>query len=100
MSNWHTSNRRSRLPKDWTKRVAAVKERDGGRCRQILPSGARCPRPGRDVDHRERGDNHDLSNLQLLCEEHHRLKTNSEWAEGKKRKLAPKRPAERNPGLL
>ena len=77
---WETSDRKERLPRDWDKRVARVKERDGWRCRKILPSGKRCPR-GRatghrlEVDHRIPNDDHSLSNLQALCEEHHLQKT-------------------------
>lgn len=97
---WETSDRRARLPEDWNQRVAQVKVRDGGRCTWRLPSGARCPRPGRDVDHRVNDDNHDLRNLQLLCGDHHERKTAREAWAGKAKRKAKKRPSERQPGAL
>lgn len=98
---WETSDRRARLPSDWPKLVAQVKKRDGGRCTWKLPSGARCPRVGTDVDHRVPGDNHDLRNLQLLCSHHHGKKTAREaWAGRSKRGKATKRPPEAHPGII
>jgi 5-methylcytosine-specific restriction protein A len=98
---WETSDRRLRLPPDWNQRVAEVKRRDGGRCTWRLPSGKRCPRPGSDVDHRENDDNHDLSNLQLLCRHHHEKKTLREaWAGRQKRRQKPEKRVERHPGML
>lgn len=101
MSGWEGSDRRSRLPADWDQRVKAVKERDGGRCRWKLPSGARCPRRGTDVDHKRNDDDHDLSNLQLLCRDHHNKKTAIEsWrAKKSKRKPGRERPTEQHPGI-
>jgi len=97
---WETSDRRARLPADWNQRVAQVKKRDGNQCTWRLPSGARCPRPGRDVDHRVNDDNHSLRNLQLLCPTHHERKTSREAWAGKARKKPKKRAPERQPGLL
>lgn len=98
---WETSDRRERLPADWPKRVARVKERDGNRCTWKLPSGVRCPRVGTDVDHRVPGDNHDLRNLQLLCRHHHDKKTQREaWAGRKKKAPKKQKRADRHPGLL
>jgi hypothetical protein len=50
------------------------------------------------VDHRVNDDNHDLSNLQLLCRHHHDKKTQREAWAGKRRK-SKKRPEEPHPGL-
>jgi 5-methylcytosine-specific restriction endonuclease McrA len=97
---WETSDRRARLPDDWNQRVAAVKKRDQNRCTWRLPSGLRCPRPGRDVDHRVNDDNHELSNLRLLCKTHHDRKTQREAWAGRTRPKAKKRPTERQPGSL
>ena len=97
---WQGSDRRSRLPNDWAKRVAIVKERDGYTCVQH-DDGVRCARKGTDVDHIMRGDNHAYSNLQLLCAEHHTMKTVQEAAEA--RREAAKRysyPKQRHPGML
>lgn len=83
MSGWQGSDRKERLPDDWPKLVRQVKNRDGWRCTKRLPSGKRCPR-GRttghllQVDHRVRGDDHSLSNLRSLCEEHHGQKSSKE----------------------
>lgn len=96
---WETSDRRDRLPPDWHKRVAKVKERDGGRCTWKLRSGKRCPRRGTDVDHRVSGDNHELSNLQLLCEDHHKRKTQWEAQAGRGKRKPPPRREERHPGV-
>lgn len=96
---WETSDRRSRLPKNWASElVPAVKRRAGGRCEWKLPSGTRCPRVGTDVDHVRSGDDHRLSNLRLLCEHHHDKKSAREgvWARAKKK---PTRKAERHPGM-
>jgi len=97
---WETSDRRERLPANWPALVAAVKKRDGNRCTWRLRSGARCPRPGRDVDHRIAGDDHRMSNLQLLCEEHHKRKTSREAWAGRNRPKTKKRREERQPGRL
>ena len=98
---WETSNRKSRLPVNWASEIVpAVKKRDGGRCRAILPSGKRCPRPGRDVDHRNPGDDHNLENLQLLCEIHHKRKTAREAIAGKVRQKPSRREPERHPGMV
>lgn len=97
---WETSDRRLRLPPNWNALVKQVKERDGNRCTWKLPSGARCPRRGTDVDHRKNDDDHSLSNLQLLCAHHHGKKTQREaWAGKGRRKVAP-RPQERHPGMM
>lgn len=96
---WETSDRRARLPSDWDARVAKVKLRDGGRCRWRLPSGARCPRSGTDVDHVRNDDNHDLGNLQLLCRRHHDLKTQAESRRARRPK-GRKRPPEPSPGAF
>lgn len=101
MSGWRNSDRRSRLPKDWAKRREVVKQRAGGRCEELLPSGNRCPRPGNECDHVEPGDNHALSNLQWLCKHHHDAKTRREAAAAYRRPQRPvyKRPEETHPAL-
>lgn len=99
MSGWQGSDRRRTLPADWSKRVAAVWKRDEGRCRWILKSGARCPRRGADVDHRYSPHRHEVSDLWLLCRDHHDAKTSKEAWAGRRRKKAPKRAEEPHPGL-
>lgn len=96
MAGWENSDRRSRLPSNWGTLVKEVHRRDGGRCTWRLPSGKRCPRKGTDVDHRRNNDDHSLSNLQLLCVDHHKQKTAMEARAGRRpRRL--KRPPEAHP---
>lgn len=78
---WETSNRRSRLPRDWEARRRIVIARDNGRC-QAMIGGASCPSDGTEVDHIVPGDNHDLTNLQLLCKACHAWKTRGEATAG------------------
>lgn len=94
---WEGSDRRARLPPDWKQRVNDVWARDGGRCTWRLPSHKRCPRRGADVDHIRNDDNHDLSNLRLLCRHHHDKKTQAESRFGRERWKGKKRPEERHP---
>ena len=102
MSGWNDSDRRDRLPSNWESEIVpAVKKRDGGQCTWRLPSGARCPRSGTDVDHRRPGDDHSMFNLQLLCPVHHGKKSAREGAAAKRAKKALRyRPAEKHPGDL
>lgn len=94
---WAGSDRASRLPSDWKQRVNRVWERDLGVCTWRLPSGRRCPRKGADVDHIRNDDNHELSNLRLLCRHHHDKKTQWESWQGKARKKSKMRDEERHP---
>lgn len=98
---WKDSDRKSRLPANWSWLVTQVKARSGGRCELLEPGKGgrlvRCWRTGRDVDHIEPGDDHSLGNLQYLCPYHHGRKSAREGVEGRK-KAATKRPAEKHPG--
>jgi 5-methylcytosine-specific restriction enzyme A len=87
---WHTSDRRSRLPKDWRKRRATVLERDPLCQLRTHCDGA----PSTEVDHRIAGDDHRLGNLQGVCSPCHTAKTTAD-------RLARRtRPAESHPGRL
>lgn len=105
---WETSDRRSRLPDNWHRLVAAVKKRARAtsklgieQCEGRLPSGKRCPRRGRDVDHIIPNDDHSLKNLRLLCPTHHERKTVREAAEGRQAfKQSKYRPSEDHPGTI
>lgn len=94
---WESSDRRQRLPPDWQARVNAVWARDSGICRWRLPSGKRCPRKGRDVDHVINNDDHSLPNLRLLCGHHHDKKTQWESLAGRRKGRGGKRQEERHP---
>lgn len=95
---WDGSDRRSRLPRDWTKRRAAVKARAGGRCEALMADGYRCKEAGTDCDHIQHGDDHSLGNLQWLCRWHHSRKSSAEGNAARSRPTS-KRPTEQHPGL-
>ena len=97
---WENSTRAGRLPHNWKQIRQTVIARAEGQCEAILSTGTRCTEPGRDVDHIQRGDNHDLTNLQLLCTWHHTRKTGREAANARRSKPNPARhPDETHPGL-
>lgn len=97
---WENSSRRRRLPGDWPTRRAKVLQRDGYRCK-VSVNGKRCNRPANEVDHIRRGDNHALSNLRAICNEHHRAKSSQEGNEAKRLKRERYlRPAELHPAEL
>ncbi|WP_438470768.1 HNH endonuclease [Streptomyces asiaticus] len=104
MPNWEGSDRRSRLPTDWTKIRLRVLRRDGGQCTALTEAGARCVSDATDVDHVIPGDDHSEANLTSLCSWHHARKSSREGAAARNRK---KRAIERrflrteaHPGLL
>ncbi len=99
MAGWNGSDRAARLPPDWPRRRARVLRRDHHRCCQLTEDGTRCgwtDPTGKtlEVDHIARGDDHSLTNLQVLCREHHQLKTIKE------RRPPRQRPRESHPGLV
>ncbi len=97
--SWAGSDRRERLPDDWGKICRLVRQRAGGRCEKRLPSLNRCPRPGTDVDHIIAGDDHRLTNLQLLCRFHHNQKSSREGLAARMTKKAlGTRPKPPHPG--
>ncbi|MFD5864386.1 HNH endonuclease [Agromyces sp. NPDC127015] len=101
MPGWQGSNRKSRLPKDWPQTRKRILARDGYRC-TWRADGVRCSEKASDVDHIERGDNHDDSNLRSLCGPHHRRKSSSEGGSAYRRpsRYNVKRPAAQHPGLI
>jgi 5-methylcytosine-specific restriction protein A len=102
MAGWNDSDRKQRLPDNWASEIVPrIKKRDQNRCTWRLPSKARCPRRGTDVDHRIPGDDHSDRNLQLLCAHHHRMKTGMDNRRASYARKARKyRPAEKHPGDL
>lgn len=98
---WVGSDRRSRLPNNWAELVTIIKARAGGQCEQIKADGQRCTNQGTDVDHINRGDDHSLDNLQLLCHwPHHARKTASEGNQARNAVYAKtKRPQPKHPGI-
>ncbi|AXQ61058.1 HNH endonuclease [Streptomyces phage Hank144] len=104
MPNWEGSDRRSRLPKDWSKIRLRVLRRDGGQCTALTEAGARCVSSATDVDHIVAGDDHSLGNLRALCSYHHKIKSSQEGAaatNARRRQIASRfKRTEQHPGLL
>lgn len=96
---WEGSDRKSRLPDNWDELRAIVKARAGGRCELLMASGKRCHDKGTDCDHKVRGDDHSLGNLQWICAWHHRRKTAMEGNEARGRGTS-KHPGEKHPSGL
>lgn len=96
------SGRTSPLPPGWEAIRQKVFNRDGHRCRWILPSGARCPRRATEVDHTKGADNHSLDALRSLCSHHHGKVTAKQGVEARRRrkKKPPRRKPESHPGML
>lgn len=98
---WEGSDRKSRLPDDWPLLRRIVIERAGGRCEVIKRNGKRCWDDGTDVDHKVAGDDHSLSNLQLLCAWHHARKSSREGnAAQAAQRAVLKYPIETHPGVI
>lgn len=96
--SWEGSDRCGELPADWAKTRAAIWRRDAGRCQWPGPDGP-CGWAGRDVDHKQRGNDHSDANLWVLCGWHHDRKTAREGNQARTR-VSRQRPAERHPGLI
>ncbi|MBH5296526.1 HNH endonuclease [Corynebacterium ulcerans] len=92
---WST-DRKSRLPKNWLALRHRILTRDNYRC-QLRYDG--CKGFATDVDHIHRGDNHADSNLQSACSACHLKKTHAEALAARRLKKARRfRPTERHPG--
>lgn len=90
---WKGSSRKSRLPHNWhqiRKRVFAEK---GHYCLWQMNNGSYCGAYANQVDHIVPGDDHSITNLQPLCEDHHKIKSSSEGWEAfrKARAMTAKR---------
>lgn len=105
--NWDSSPRR-KDPPGWYNIRRAVIARAMGQCEHYETlSGphqvaTRCSYPGKDVDHiinLANGGTDDLTNLQLLCEWHHKRKTQAE-ARANRKPRTERRPAEKHPGII
>lgn len=104
MPQWQNSTRRDRLPPDWPRIRKRVLRRDKYLCQHRDADGDLCAAYATDVDHKDRGDDHRLENLQSLCGEHHRAKSSSEGGEAlaaHRREINSRfRRTEEHPGLL
>lgn len=97
---WETSDRRSRLPANWSTLRVRVLRRDGYRCQARDSLGAQCGAPANQADHVRPGDDHSLENLQSLCRWHHARKSSAEGAAARPPRPTQARPPEAHPGML
>ena len=99
---WTTSRRRDELPSNWQQLRRQTFTRCGGICEHREPDGQRCTNRATDCDHIKRGNDHSLDNLQGLCSEHHKAKTQREAKQSQRARYieARKRPQEDHPGIL
>lgn len=95
---WADSNRAQELPSNWRRKIRpAVLQRDRGRCQwREKPYGPVCGVLGKEVDHINDPHNHSLDNLQVLCRNHHKIKTAQEAARAR---TPLHRPPEQHPSL-
>jgi hypothetical protein len=76
---WEGSTRRERLPPYWRRLRAYALDRAGYQGEHTrYDTGLRCGALATDVDHIERGDHHDVDNLQALCRWLHGRKSSRE----------------------
>lgn len=96
------SRRTVALPVDWPARREAVKKRDKT-CRWIEHGQLCRSTENVEVDHVGSPEDHDLTNLRLLCRPHHSRRTGQQGAAAAKQYYATRtrrRPADEHPGLL
>lgn len=95
--NWKGSDRADRLPPDWQSIRRQVLRRDKGVC-QIR--GPHCTVRAIEVDHKQHGDDHTLTNLQAACPTCHRTKSAREGVQARATIRARRyRPTPPHPGL-
>jgi len=94
---WKGSLRAKRLPSNWGSLRKTVLLRDGHKCKLQYPG---CLGTATEVDHLLQGDDHSLTNLQAVCSDCHKVKTNKDRVVllASRRKLRY-RPGDRHPGL-
>jgi nitrite reductase/ring-hydroxylating ferredoxin subunit len=97
---WDTSDRKSRLPDDWSIRRMRVLRRDAYRCQARDSEGRLCGEWANQCDHVVAGDDHDLDNLQALCQWHHARKSSQEGAAARKPRPTMAAPAEPHPAFI
>lgn len=91
---WADSNRRSRLPKDWSSRIVPrIRKRDHNRC-------VRCSSTTRlEVHHIGDDDDHGDANLETLCHDCHATETSRQATAARRPRPSAKRTPPRHPGL-
>lgn len=103
MSERPGSWRSSPLPPNWQALRAAVFERDGHRCTELV-DGGQCPNRASECDHTGAADDHSMAALTSLCTFHHRRKSARQAnaaAAARRREIRGRlrRPEERHPGM-
>lgn len=90
----HDSRRKKELPPNWDSLRLQCLKRDAWRC-------VKCGAYANQVDHKIRGHDHRLQNLQSLCTDCHKKKTQWE-AQAARREIHQRlrRPAEPHPGAI
>ena len=96
---WGSSDRRDRLPADWTARRMRVLRRDHYQCQATDSLGVKCGRPANQADHIIPGDDHSYENLQALCAWHHARKSSAEGAAARRPRPTRRREPEPHPSL-
>jgi len=97
---WESSDRKARLPSDWSTRRVRVLRRDGYKCQARDSLGVLCGAPANQADHIEPGDDHSLENLRALCRWHHARKSSAEGAAARRPRARMQREPEAHPGML
>jgi len=97
---WESSDRKARLPSDWSTRRVRVLRRDGYKCQARDSLGVLCGAPANQADHIEPGDDHSLENLRALCRWHHARKSSAEGAAARRPRPKQARDPEPHPGML
>jgi len=96
---WQTSNRASRLPKNWADIRRGILEQAHHQC-QAPTHHPRCTGVATDVDHIKPGDDHTPANLQALSKECHDAKTARETAARNRARSAQRVRIDPHPGQL
>lgn len=94
---WESSNRKSRLPREWHRLRAIVLRNAHNQC-EVMDNGVRCTNRATEVDHIIPGDDHSLGNLRAICSDHHKPKSSAEGNAA--RKLKYSRRHEPHPGYI
>ena len=77
-SNWHKSNRKAELGRDFYRARTIVKKRAAGRCEKMIAPGVRCPEVGTECHHVGDRLDHSPSNLAWVCYECHAKETQAQ----------------------
>lgn len=95
------SARRAQLPSNWQTLRLRVLRRDRYACQHRDNRGVLdCEQRANQVDHKARGNDHSLANLEALCQAHHAAKSAQEGVEAREQRGYTARRPSRHPGAL